>query len=313
MICIHFRSFPSLFDVCVKKVINCFVSDEIRTILSDGTTEIYEVKTQCKNCEREFSNANFDAHVCEYSDSDTFIYDDEMMKILWEESSLRKMYMENNKIIDQILDQSNDTHIRPKEMKNTRSEAQYLCSVCHRMYVHPSGLLRHTELHHNKNEAGTPSEQSDDIEAVQLTDIVKCLICGRIFNSLSMCFLHLEAKHAEFGFDESESSLTAESTQLYEKLKIDQVFQCEFCDLMFADTSALFQHKMSHDIATGYECSSCELASRNLKFILMHRSNECPYEMYEKCPQINCKTRLVCSDCEDEFSSLAQLYEHRYK
>lgn len=144
-----------------------------------------------------------------------------------------------------------------------------------------------------------------------MAEVIKCLVCGQIFNNMSACFAHLKSAHIEFGFAENETSREAGDSLLFEKRKLEQAFQCEFCDLLFADISELFQHKMAHDVSTGYECSSCELASRNLKFILNHRNNECPYELYEKHPKINCKVQFVCSECELQFGSLAHLYEHR--
>lgn len=128
---------------------------------------------------------------------------------------------------------------------------------------------------------------------------------------MAMCFTHLKSIHSEYGFDESEQSLEASDSLLFEKAKLEQAYKCEFCDQLFADTVGLFQHKSTHDIVKGYECSLCQLFSRNLKFISNHRSNECPYEMYEKSPKINCKIRFVCTDCGLPFDSLAQLYEHR--
>lgn len=286
-------------------------ADKLASISSDGTIDLYEMLTQCENCEQTFQPTTFDKHICGYSDRETFVYDDQMMNFLWEESSLRKMYTENNKMIQQILDQS-DVPSRSKDVKRSAVQAHHVCSVCHRMYVHASGLSKHMETQHNSNENHfNTSDQSNSFDETS-TEVIKCLICGQIFYNLTACFAHLKSLHTEFGFDESERSLEAGDSLLYEKIKLEYGFQCEFCDVLFADTSSLFQHKMTHDISTGYECSSCELASRNLKFILNHRLNECPYEMYEKNPKINCQMRFVCSDCEDTFTSLVQLYEHRY-
>lgn len=240
------------------------------------------------------------------------MFDDQMMDFLWEQSSLRKMYIENNKVIQQVLDQNVDVSNRSKDVKRSIVQAHHVCSVCHRMYVHASGLSRHMETQHSSNIA-----QLDTISHMNnfddtLADVIKCLICGRIFNTLTSCFAHLKLAHAEFGFDESERSLEASDSLLFEKLKLNQAFQCEFCDHLFADTTDLFQHKITHDINTGYACSSCELASRELKFIMNHRNNECPYEMYEKHPRISYKVLFVCSECEVTYGTLAQLYEHRY-
>lgn len=215
--------------------------------------------------------------------------------------------------IDQILQEYDNESVRPKEAKKQLViQGNHECAVCHRIYVHASGLSRHMETHHNTIDTKEKIvHQQPIIEDEAMVEVIKCLICGRIFNSLSSCFSHLKSTHTEFGFDESNHSLQAGDSMLYEKLTVDQVIQCEFCDLLFADTMGMLEHKNTHSINTGYECSSCQLASRNLKFILNHRNNECPYEMYEKNPIIGCKLRFVCNECLETFDSLAVLYDHR--
>lgn len=288
-------------------------TDKIASVSTDGDIRIFQMLLQCENCEQTFTANTFDEHICEYSDRDTFIYDDAMMNFLWEESSLRKMYLENNKVIQQILEQRDDSSSRSKDTKKATNQAHYVCSVCHRMYVHASGLARHMETQHNSNDTRNKPIHQLTVQEETMAEVIKCLVCGQIFNSLPSCFAHLKLAHAEYGFNESEISLMAGDALLFEKLKLSQCFQCEFCDFLFADTSALFQHKMAHDLDIGYECSSCELASRNLKFILNHRNNECPYEMYERQAKITCKSQFVCSECETPFELLGQLYEHRYR
>lgn len=255
--------------------------------------------------------AHFEEHICDFGDPTTVVYDDEEMDLLWQNSSLRKMYAENNAQIEQILKQCSDVSVRTKDDKKPTIQGNHECVVCHRIYVHASGLSRHMETQHNSNDSSHTIANQPEVKGSVTAEVVKCLVCGRVFSSLTSCFRHLKSTHTEYGFDESQSSLEAGDSLLFDKLKVDQVFQCEFCDFIFADTSDVFQHKADHNISTGYECSSCQLASRNMKFILNHRNNECPYEMYEKHPAISCDLRFVCSECEETFGSLPLLYEHR--
>lgn len=289
-----------------------FSAEKIFTITNDFESNDFDIITECANCCQTFSITHFQEHLCDFSDSKTLIYDNEKMNLLWENSSLRKMYTENNAQIEQILRQCNDVSTRSKDIRKPTIQGNHECTVCHRIYVHASGLSRHMETQHNSNEMAHKSIQFiPEIKPLTNAEIVKCLICGRIFNTSMSCFSHLKSSHPEYGFDESENNLNADDTLLFEKNRVDQVFQCEFCDFLFADTSDLFQHKSDHNINTGYECNSCQLASRNLKFILNHRNNECPYEMYEKNQQIQCIPKFICSECEATFDTLPQLYEHR--
>lgn len=300
---------PNLFNLFCLLI---FTTEKAISIASDGDVDVFEITTECVNCCQTFSNTHFEKHICDFSDPHTLIYDDEKLNILWENSSLRKMYAENNAQIDQILKQYNEVSTRSKDAKKPTIQGNHECVVCHRIYVHASGLSRHMETQHNSVEMTQKTVQLPEIKEGTSAEVVKCLICGRIFNSLAICFSHLKSTHAEYGFDESENSLKAGDALLFGKIRVDQVYQCEFCDFLFADTSDLFQHKIEHNISTGYECSSCQLASRNLKFILNHRNNECPYEMYERNQTIACNLHFICSECEESFGSLAHLYEHRY-
>lgn len=292
------------------------IAEKVISIQNDNEVQSFEITTRCLNCRRVFSSVQFDEHVCEFSDPNTVIYDDEKIDFLWENSALRKMYIDNNAQIDQILQQyGSETSVRPKESKSKQLiiQGNHECAECHRIYVHASGLSRHMKAQHSTIETKEKTVQHPQpiVEDETMAEVVKCLVCGRIFHTSASCFSHLKSAHAEYGFDESKYSLQAGESLLFEKLTVDQVIQCEFCDILFADTMGLLQHKNSHSINTGYECSSCQLASRNLKFILNHRNSECPYEMYEKNPSIGCKLRFMCSECLETFDSLAVLYEHR--
>lgn len=287
------------------------ITEKVVSVLHGGEVEVFDIMKQCSNCSQSFSVTHFEKHICEFSDPKTMVYDDEKMDILWENSSLRKMYAENNAQIEQILKQYSDVSVRSKDAKKPTIQGNHECVVCHRIYVHASGLSRHMETQHNSNESRMKIGCRAEIKEGASAEVVKCLVCGRVFSSSTSCFAHLKSAHTEYGFDESEGSLQANDSLLFAKLKVDQVIQCEFCDFLFAETSDVFQHKGDHNINTGYECSSCQLASRNLKFILNHRNNECPYEMYEKQPAISCNLRFTCSECEETFGSLALLYEHR--
>lgn len=291
------------------------IADTTISVINDDDVQTYEITTRCKHCDRVFPGVEFDLHVCEFSDPSTIIFDDEKMDIIWGKSALKKMYEENISQIEKILHQyGHEVDGRPKDVKKPLViQGNYECTVCHRIYVHASGLSRHMETQHkiietNENIVHHPPIA---IENDAMAEAIKCLICGRIFSSFPSCFAHLKTAHTEFGFDESNHSLQAGESLLFEKLMVDQVIQCEFCDVLFADTNGLLQHKNTHSINTGYGCSSCQLASRNLKFILNHRNNECPYEMYEKNPAIGCKLCFACSECLETFDSLAVLYEHR--
>lgn len=115
-------------------------TDKIATISSNGDIDACNVKIQCENCDQTFTISTFDEHICDYSDRKTFVYDDKLVDFLWNETALPKMYMENNKMIQQILCQNTvESSNQSTDIKRPMVEAHHVCPHCHRMYVHASG------------------------------------------------------------------------------------------------------------------------------------------------------------------------------
>lgn len=267
---------------------------------------------KCENCDQTFSVHSFDEHICEYSDRDTFIYDDEMMRFLWEESALRKLYEHNNHEIEDILGQcGNDEDIRSQDFDESINQTNHVCGICHRIYTHASSLARHMNTRHSSISHNKTVRRQYNQNKI-MTEVIKCLFCGRIFSSLSLCLAHLKSQHIGYGFNANESYSLNQDAMLFETIQLNQCFQCEFCDFMFAEASDLLEHEMTHDLSVGYECNSCGFTSRTLKVILNHRQHECNIKIAEKQMKIGCKLCFACSDCESTFKTLTQLYEHRY-
>lgn len=268
---------------------------------------------KCTNCSQSLPSIRFDEHICDFSDPKTIVYDDEKMSILWENSALRQIYAENNAEIEDILKSYEAKEEKKPQVKKTVSLGNHKCVICSRVYVHASGLLRHIEAQHNKNILSTNKTARRSNPKDKLTpDVVKCLVCGQIFNSTAACFAHLKSIHTKYSFDESEISLKVGDSLLFAKLKLDQGFQCEFCEIMFASTSDLFDHTMEHETNKGFECNSCHFTSRNLTLISNHRSSKCPDNTNENQKINNFKWRFACSDCGEAFETLTSLYDHRY-
>lgn len=293
------------------------------SISSDGNVDVFEIKRECENCSQTFSFNEFEKHICEFSDPMTIVYDDEKMNILWYESELRKIYAENNARIENFLNEyanmkevKEEKGVKKSQPKKPILQAKHKCNVCNRVYVHTSGLKRHTELQHNENilssNDNTTISRQANIQEPSEQEAIKCLVCGRIFDSLKTCFSHLKSDHPKYFFDESEISLKVGDSLLFAKSQLSYLFQCEFCDFLFAETSDLFDHTAVHDINKGFECKGCKLESRILTVILNHRNNDCPDKISENNFFSNYKRHFACSDCEGKFDSLTSLYAHRY-
>lgn len=224
-----------------------------------------------------------------------------------------KILKENRKQIGDIL----------QKCKENANNSVHRCFVCQRVYVHASGLDRHMESHRMEQQSNQENVMAKSIEATTVKMVnsvdaksvrmLKCLVCGQIFVSPKMCFKHLKLVHPEFGFNCDDENLKIESmndTSTFEQVTTDLVLKCEFCDGLFMEMPTLHQHELNHDVSIGYECNNCEVASRNLRFILSHRNNECQTDA--ELTKTDIKVYFVCSTCDDMFTSLTQLYEHRF-
>lgn len=102
---------------------------------------------------------------------------------------------------------------------------------------------------------------------------------------------------------------TAPIKKIYQCVVLNAVFQCEFCNNVFADVNGLLNHSASHDPALGFECTLCEIHVTTLKEYLTHRQTECPFNNNNE--NIGLQTYYVCNVCDSKFLSLEYLYEHR--
>lgn len=258
---------------------------------------LFNISTQCTNCDEIFEKNEFERHCCQYDKNKKFIFDDQWEQRLFYENIALQITNDNLKEIKKILQQCNEN----------ATKSIHTCFVCQRAYVHATGLLRHMEIHHTVDLGG-----HDSIDVKPSVDMYQCLICGQIFTHSTGCFKHLKELHSDYGFKEDDDDATNDETSLFEKITIDRILKCEFCDGLFTEIPALHQHELNHDINIGYECSNCEVASRNLKFVLNHRNNDCPYQLHENAAQIDTNFYFVCSACDAMFTSMTQLYEHRF-
>lgn len=282
----------------------------------DGRTNIVGILTSCENCSQSFNSFEFDAHECSYDENKQLIFTEALENSLWHDSVLKNMLTENQKNIQTMLimmsngNYANGNGVRGKLTSSTGSSSNYTCPVCNRMYVHASGLARHLDMHSTVDDKESVADDVGLAETLTV-DVFKCLICGQLFNSTANCLSHMATNHTEYQIDENDCIHECES-KAFERVSVNQVLQCEYCTAAFDDILPLKHHQLQHTITAGYECSNCDISSRNLKFILNHRSRECPYEKFQKWHKIDATVQYACNECDFLCWSLVKLYEHRY-
>lgn len=281
----------------------------------DGHTDIVGILTICENCYQSFDSIEFNNHICDYDEHKSLILTDELMGILWSKSPLRRMLIENQHNIESRLKRING--VATTNASSTRGKSantsNYTCPLCNRMYVHASGLARHLEIHNtvDDKQSSTATDNVYGLIVATVVEVFKCLICGQLFNSKANCLAHMVANHTDYDIDENDCIHEYES-KAFERVSVNQVYACEYCMASFDSIVMLQQHQSHHDVTIAFECRSCDISSRNIKFILNHRNRECPYEKFQKAHKIESTVQFVCNCCEFICATLMKLYEHRY-
>lgn len=292
----------------------------------DGRAHIVGILTMCENCNQSFDSFEFGGHICDYDDQKRLIFDEELADALWHSSALQRMQLENQSNIQMMSTMMRGSSAGAYNVRGgggggsgaLAGSSNYTCPTCNRMYVHASGLSRHLDTH---NDAAAASSSADNqtsaatgdasIVDTVTVDVFKCLICGQLFNSTEHGLRHMSANHTDYAIDENHCIHGHESTA-FERMAVNQVLRCEYCTAAFDDIDMLKRHQLQHDIGTAFECSDCDISSRNLKFIVNHRSRECPYEKFQKSGKIDAAALFVCTQCAFVTLSPVKLYEHRY-
>ncbi|XP_055374500.1 testis-specific zinc finger protein topi-like [Condylostylus longicornis] len=217
---------------------------------------------------------------------------------------------------------------------------QHECTLCERKFVHASGLARHIEKHAMDLIPSTNSNMCSKTN--QLRVMIKCLVCGRLFFKTKDATDHLFNDHQEnktldeyenFSEDFTHNELSEEFVNVlinienqkhlkadnifkegkfFEVLIMNDVLQCEFCEFIFSDCSHLLLHSAYHDPNSGFECISCEIKVQTSKEIFLHWQAECVFARELVRENLTIKRFYACNVCENKFSSLEQLTDHRY-
>lgn len=111
---------------------------------------------------------------------------------------------------------------------------------------------------------------------------------------------------------EADLSKSVTVGEPFNVIVVNAQLQCEFCDFVFSDVAALFEHEAAHDPSRGYQCMKCSITVSELREIVVHWQFECTFVTIDKSGQINLRTYFVCNVCGGKFTNVQELYDHRY-
>lgn len=278
-----------------------------------------DCQVKCANCDEIFSPDRFEDHVCEYDESKKRI---EPGSVLDGHPCFRQME-ENIEQWKKLTRKGKGDEGEKRKKRTAAITRQSLremheCPHCDRKFVHSSGLTKHVNTCHPGQPevvAKSPkARQQGSSEPFQVC--LKCLMCGMIFGSVDKLMEHLEKADWEQELENTNGTYMEEGKLVLRNVVriviLTAVFQCEYCDKHFSDLPALYQHESLHDPICGYECTLCEIKIPSVKAALFHRLNECIFREAWNEEFKNLSKHFACNVCDEQFESLAALYDHRY-
>uniref|UniRef100_A0A4Y0BLC8 C2H2-type domain-containing protein n=1 Tax=Anopheles funestus TaxID=62324 RepID=A0A4Y0BLC8_ANOFN len=230
---------------------------------------------------------------------------------------LTQTLAQNNQAWQNVLQQPSQKSKNVKTLKRKK----FSCDYCKRKFVYSTGLERHKKKFHADEENSVPDlpkEEGSAVEYPQLKtfDIVlKCTECGEIFPEVKQFEAHTIRYNWELMLmDTSPEDIDIGS--MFQKqvfiVTIHTALVCEFCDACFSDYESLFYHEAHHSPASGYACRFCKLNFFKLESVLEHREQCCEYTNFRTTYLLNVPVMYSCNACMSLFSTLPELYEHRY-
>ena len=167
------------------------------------------------------------------------------------------------------------------------------CSQCEEKFDNAEKLKKHNEDHIKMRSVNTNIEEN------------KCNKCGRIFlenNDLNKHLEHICTKCLETFCKESELK------KHKEKHENPQIFECEFCEVVYQEPMALKEHLRSHTVVKETEnlkCNQCGLSFKD-----MHE-----FQQHLETHKMNSSNQdgIKCSKCEKVYATMSKLRRHDWR
>lgn len=292
---------------------------------------------QCALCQDIFTRHDFPLHICEEQETVSRPCKEEppaqqhpcMAQLEDNWSRIRKFIKEELKMQIDL---------------STAVDSKLECHICFKRLSSKPSLVKHLAKHDaDPKETSIPTKGN---AVVRLGPVLEydvcfvCLLCGRAFANVEQCEDHLwnSASHQDdvkqqHGIILPSATGPSEETCLsVDSMKMDAVvvklvFQCEFCDYLFARKEDLLKHEATHDPKLGYICTRCEINTPAARDMQHHWQMQCPFipgrtaekqsspktiEWPAELARISVATDFVCNVCFETFPSLDILYDHRY-
>jgi hypothetical protein len=231
-----------------------------------------------------------------------------------------------------------------------KSKNEIECFKCCRRFVHESGLFRHWDKHIGELLDPSPLEDPDKFKMVTLCVICGEVFSEDLFAWNHLQSLHMTVVNSVEHWKIPKSAITSPekiprllgkkkktkndgiendapksdapdvilvssrslpSREFIRSIYVSKVFQCEFCDAVFANAKTMLRHSSQHMPLNGFHCNTCDLYGLCLKEVLLHRRDECILIRDHRHSLKDFPCVWFCNVCDGEFPGLEMLIIHR--
>lgn len=213
-----------------------------------------------------------------------------------------------------------DCAANPNEGALEASSKRYACPVCSKLWVTPSKLRRHMNVHKDEHQMNDPTirnliEPSPSCDQQEIQNFVKCPTCSEALKSQAELMLHMSV-HIK---DELRAEMRMEQAFIKEVPMAEKIGKRYFCTVCRHETSSpakmkahmsKFHMKITKaDLKPYYNCTSCPESFGSETLLQRHINNQHPRSRLAK--RRRGAKNHPCLHCDKRFETPSKLLRHQ--
>ncbi|BET02887.1 Zinc finger, C2H2 type [Nesidiocoris tenuis] len=185
-------------------------------------------------------------------------------------------------------------HVRSHSKTDAGAAKPFACDNCGKLFARKSMLRNHITSAHR---------------TAQELSCFTCKVCHEAFPSTSHAVAHMDAAHSD--------EIVNEISYSFEMMTVVRLFQCEYCEKLFARSLILIEHRRRHHPSSSqeeqqfYSCKICGETFISYIYLQEHKSKHSPAAVpVEYQGDLGIPVCFSCEFCERSFVSHTKYTEH---